>query len=404
MSFSFFQGCFLFLGLSVGVEIHTLDGTMHSGKWVDISPEHRMRIEDKSGDLKEIDIKEIYFLAQDPRKEMPAPRLPAGLILVDRTILAGEIQGGDEESLFIIHPDLGRLAVPIDFIATLALDQPALPQDFDAYRSLEEDDILYKRGERKRGRDYIRGTLIAFKSKGITFDCSLGSLEFAYQELEALTLANLPVELPGEDFRVLVALRNGAGMIRGLLKGATTEEVMIKTIFSDAFALPKAAVGSIAFEGKELTYLSDLEPAQVEQIPYLGEMELFLYPFRQDRSVTGRWLSGQGRIFSKGLGVHAKTVLSYDLDEKYRAFEAFLGICDEVQTLPARGSVQFRVSLEGEQVYESPILRGGDGPLKMPRLDLAGASSLTLVVDFADGFDSGDRALIGMPVLVPAAE
>ncbi len=60
--------------------------------------------------------------------------------------------------------------------------------------------------------------------------------------------------------------------------------------------------------------------------------------------------------------------------------------------LPARGSVRFRVLVDGTERWSSPVLRGGDPPLDLPPIDLAGAEELELVVDDAgDGF-AGDRA------------
>jgi hypothetical protein len=68
--------------------------------------------------------------------------------------------------------------------------------------------------------------------------------------------------------------------------------------------------------------------------------------------------------------------------------------------LPAQGSVRILVDVDGRRVYKSPVLLGGTPPIRMPRVDLKDADQLTITVDFADGFDSGDRALLGHPVLV----
>jgi hypothetical protein len=56
-----------------------------------------------------------------------------------------------------------------------------------------------------------------------------------------------------------------------------------------------------------------------------------------------------------------------------------------------RGSVRFRVFVDGRPKYASPIVRGGTAPLPVS-VDLAGAKRLDLVVDFADRADELDHA------------
>jgi hypothetical protein len=92
--------------------------------------------------------------------------------------------------------------------------------------------------------------------------------------------------------------------------------------------------------------------------------------------------------------------LTYSLEGKYLALEAFMGISDEVLALPAKGSVRFEVEVDGKEAYSSPVLRGGNPCKRLPRIGLKGAFTMKITVDFADGFDSGDRALLGDPILL----
>jgi endo-alpha-N-acetylgalactosaminidase len=69
-------------------------------------------------------------------------------------------------------------------------------------------------------------------------------------------------------------------------------------------------------------------------------------------------------------------------------FEAALGIDDSTG---GRGSVQFRVLVDGQEKYASPIVRGGDAPLPVS-VDITGAQKLELVVDYADRADVLDHA------------
>jgi hypothetical protein len=65
-----------------------------------------------------------------------------------------------------------------------------------------------------------------------------------------------------------------------------------------------------------------------------------------------------------------------------------LGIDDSTST---RGSVQFRVLVDGRERYTSPIIRGGQLPVPIS-VDIHGAGKLELVVDYADHADVLDHA------------
>ncbi len=69
-------------------------------------------------------------------------------------------------------------------------------------------------------------------------------------------------------------------------------------------------------------------------------------------------------------------------------FQARVGIDDSTGR---RGSVRFRVLVDGREKYVSPILRGGEKPVPV-EVDLTGAKRLELVVDYADRADVLDRA------------
>jgi hypothetical protein len=91
----------------------------------------------------------------------------------------------------------------------------------------------------------------------------------------------------------------------------------------------------------------------------------------------------------KGLGLHSWVSVTYKLDGKYRRFTAHVGIDDGVRDLPGdvdeRGSVIFRVLVDGRPLAHYPkrgFLAGGAEPVEV-KLDLKGAKTLTLIVDYA---------------------
>jgi alpha-D-xyloside xylohydrolase len=135
-------------------------------------------------------------------------------------------------------------------------------------------------------------------------------------------------------------------------------------------------------------YLSDLGPAD-EVIGYKG-----LGPAKKDTSIQGNRLTVAGKVYEKGLGVHAPHEVAYELKPEYRRFVAIVGVDDEGEK---PGSVVFQVFADEALLYESAIIETGD----WDAVDVAipeGARQLRLVVtDGGDGinFDHGDWANAG---------
>ena len=101
--------------------------------------------------------------------------------------------------------------------------------------------------------------------------------------------------------------------------------------------------------------------------------------------------------------MHAPTRVTWSLAglDAYDTFVAEVGIDDSslLHPVEARGSVVFRVLLDGEVAWESAVVRGGDTPVAVAALALAGKSEITLECDMIDDF-RGDRANWIRPRLV----
>lgn len=134
-----------------------------------------------------------------------------------------------------------------------------------------------------------------------------------------------------------------------------------------------------------MTYLSDLEPSRVEETPYFGRR----MPWRRDVNLNGGPLSIDGRTFERGLAVHSRCELTYDLDGRFATFEALVGFDDDARGL---GRVDCRVFADDEELYADPDLRADATPVELS-LPVDGARTLRLVVDFGPEQDTGDRLI-----------
>ncbi len=127
-------------------------------------------------------------------------------------------------------------------------------------------------------------------------------------------------------------------------------------------------------------YLSDLEPENVDLQPLLD----VVWQPRLDGSVAGGPLALDGKTYAKGLGMHARTEMTFATDGRYSRFYATIGVDDAAGPL---GRVVFRVLADGRPLFQSEPLGGGD-PAHPLVLDIAGASRLTLVADFGSSVEA----------------
>jgi len=140
-------------------------------------------------------------------------------------------------------------------------------------------------------------------------------------------------------------------------------------------------LASVDFSQGRLVYLSDLEPLRVEERPLLADV----WRFRRDRNLSGGPISLGQKVYSKGITVHSRTVLEYEV-AGYREFRCVLGMEDSVN-VSAQAVV--RIEGDGRELFHATILTG-DKPREV-RLNLENVERLRLVVDYGDDLDLGDH-------------
>jgi len=147
----------------------------------------------------------------------------------------------------------------------------------------------------------------------------------------------------------------------------------------------QSALVSATVLGGRAVYLSDLKPVAYRFRPFLSQN----WPLREDRNVIGGPLRLRGRTYAKGLGTHSRSEITYELDRKYERFQTVLGIDD---CSNGAGQVVFSVLLDGQRVFQSPMLSGTDAAHPLPAVDVSRGNRLTLIVDYGAGGDVLDRA------------
>jgi hypothetical protein len=157
--------------------------------------------------------------------------------------------------------------------------------------------------------------------------------------------------------------------------------------------LEEAKVAEVRIFSDKLAYLSDLQPVRQEQVGMFDAGVGFV----RDRSTTGGPIRLGGVTYSRGLGLHSRCVLTYQLDGKYSTFLAKAGIDDAAARA---GKAVLTVSADGKKLLDAQALSADQSGMDL-RLDVKGAKELTILVEFPpDGLDVGGHVDLADAILV----
>ena len=283
----------------------------------------------------------------------------------------GRVGGGAGESLELVLHGGARLELALDEIASLLFPR-RLPTDGTVEpEAAGEGDRLYLR--RGRGLDKIDGLIQAFDG-GVAFEGRFGQRTHAWEEIAALFIEDVGEGEPEDAATALVTvdLPDG-GRLTGRLVSMGTDGVRLEHDGHEVL-LPPAIVRELARADGSFLFLSQVPVADPGPITLFGGTDDLgmVYPHRLDRNCMNGPLRSGGRSWSRGLGVHAPSRLTWHLDGAWKELRALVAIDDSVLRGEHHGSVVFRVLVDGEARWESPVLVGGDPPLALPAVDLAG--------------------------------
>ena len=238
------------------------------------------------------------------------------------------------------------------------------------------------------GRDNAAATV-----EGNVHGVADGKLEFVVAEetrkvsldrVLGVVLATHPPRPPSDAFCQTFEL-TGGDKLTGRLIAITLDALEIRSPWDTELKFARNEVRAITCRNGRATYLSDLEPATAEEVPYFTRR----LPYRRDQNLLGDPLVLGGTTYRKGLAVHAKSVLTYALEGRFESFQARLGFDDGA---PPGGSVACRILADDKELYANLDLRQDTEAVPL-KLDVSGAKQLVLEVDFGRFADVGDRIL-----------
>ena len=342
-----------------------------------------------------IDVVEVGFAPVTPR---PSPG-PDDVEVVLRTgdRILGTLGEAKEEAVQVASPSLGTTSIPfarIDQVRFLAR-RTEWPKSTGPIK----DDTLYTvSGDKPTGtiKSLGRGEIVYIHAR------RQRETKLATKDAVAASFVPIPPDAPTPPATLyaIVQLTDGSEL-RGAPKSYGSNGLVFTDLYGGERTVAAAGVAGLYFKNGRVIYLSDLAPAKVEENanyirmpePLPGDLS---YPFQRDAGAgDGGRLLIRGKEYRKGLGVHARSALTYALDGGFSKFQATVGIDDfavRLSGLDPVGNVSFVVLGDGQVLERRDGITSKSAPLALT-VDVKGRKELTLLVDFGeDRSGQGDFA------------
>lgn len=315
--------------------------------------------------------------------------------------LIGRVRGGRAELVDVEIAGGVRLGLAVDEISSLVFPGRIPTVGAIVPSAPKEGDRLYRRTG--SGLDVLDGGIEEFTKEGVRIHGqSVGSKLVAWTEIAALYVEGLGAadakkpKAPkkpeaGEKPPVSIDLWDG-GRLRGTLERLSAEGCRLVTRNQERILVPATALAQVVVEDGSIAFLSSIAPAEAPPSCPFGDDLGMRFETRFDRSVAGGPLAAGGKAVARGIGMHAPGRLRWKLDGSWKRLRGAVAVDDDTLRLPSRGSVVFRVKVDGKVRFESVEMHGGDPPAAFEQLDLAGAQELVLEADPSDGSSVADRA------------
>lgn len=304
--------------------------------------------------------------------------------------LVGRIVDEAKDAVVVETADLGRVTVPLDELSRVSTAHAAKSghRDADAWfkktTGLSEDAVLLTNG------DVVRGFVTRLAPDGVSLDAATGATTIPLRLVVAAKIVHPPPKRLDPPF-ARVRLKDTSQVTATTAEG-DDQHLTLTLQCGTSIRTRLDRIESMECATRRWEWLTQLRPISAEQVPLFTQG----WDHIVDRNVRGGPLRVAGESFDRGLGVHARSVLVYELGGEYSEFVTAFGLDDDSGPL---ADVTVAVLVDGRPRFQASGVRRGvlSGPI---RVDVTRAGRIELVVDFGENGDIQDRFNWIEPALV----
>lgn len=303
------------------------------------------------------------------------PPWPVGpvVLLADGGVVGGRIVAGDDRTVTIDGPLLGRIDLPPARVAGFRRSRAIGPGPLGTGTAVRR--VMLANG------DVVDAAAIDWRPGGVRLDTPEGDVTIPPETIDAIDFPSGD-RGPDDAPRLLVALADGSRLaVAALLPGDSRERLALVIPAAAGpreVAIDRGDVVAIAVDGGAARLLASLPPVDYSHEPVVGPA----WPLAVGRSLTGDWPAAGGVTGFTALGIHAAATVRYRPASPAARFSATVAIDD---TTDGGGAAAVRVRARSgagpwRDVIGPQIVRGGEPPRPIAA-DLAAADEIELVVD-----------------------
>lgn len=322
-------------------------------------------------DLRRID---VPAQAQTPEKSAVAVELRGGGFVGGRSVAI-------RDDKCQIEWTLGeKLLLPIDVVRAVRFEPATANPEFDkalAAPAADADRIFFKVDDKY---DSIAGLIVSLTPEQLTFQFEGAERTLPRGQLYGIVVAQAAAE--DDPTRCLVALRDGS-RLAGDLTNLSDGQATLELLGGGKVAFPWSAVSRVDVRSSRIAFLSDLKPTAVDEATIVTSSR----SWQRDKNVMGKPLVLGTKTFDKGIGVHARSSLSFAAGGKYDTLAAVIGI--DAGT-GGKGDCVFTVLGDGQPLFSKRV-KGNESPQDIS-VEIARVGEVTLLVEPGADLDLADHA------------
>jgi hypothetical protein len=340
----------------------------------------------ESGKLVKVESRNVLALTSSrPRPVTIGGGAPWKLSLRNGDVLYGEPTAVSGQSLEFKATDAGAVAVPLKLVATISIvKQGAAPESVGGpvtapTAAADKDVVRLKNGDSLDG-------LIADVSAG-KVQIAVGAADAPPTDVEMSRVDRLsfggitqPRTLPPLSARITFA----SGSIltvpldsRKKTFSWTINDVAFKDLAGVDRKVSAETISAIDVTGGRVVCLTEIDPAKDQQTTFMGSH----WPTQVNRNVLGQPLKVARKEYPRGLGVHTRSHLLYDLDGSFEKLKFRVAMDDSAAP---QGTADVSILLDGKVIWEEkgikPMTTQGSEPKEI-ELPIKGGKQLELRAD-----------------------
>jgi hypothetical protein len=322
------------------------------------------------------DLRRIDLPGPSPAAEKPplVVELRGGGLVAGRSVTIGDDK-------CVVEWSLGeKLSLPIDVVRAVRFAPATANPEFDkvlAAPAADADRIFFKVDDKF---DSIAGLIVSLTAEQLTFQFEGAERTLPRSQLFGIVVAQAAAE--DDPTRCLVWLRDGS-RLAGDLTSVEGKQALLALPGGGQVAFPWSAAAKVDVRSSRVAFLSNLKPTSVEE----GAVVTITRPWQRDKNVMGRPLVLASQTFDKGIGVHARSSLTFAAGGKYDTLAAVIGI--DAGT-GGKGDCVFTVLGDGQPLFTKRV-KGNEPPQEIS-VEIARVREVTLLVEPGADLDLADHA------------